>query len=140
MNKKLIGFSSLFLTSIVFGSFGVWIRLLNQVLTIYQQIVFRNLIALVFAIGIIFLGKRFVANFNQVKKVKLLFYSFSIPLSVIFYNIGILNTKISVVTFAFYIGTILFSWIFSFIFFKETLTLVRIIKKVLYLNHDLANI
>lgn len=126
MNKKLVGFSSLLIAGITFGSFGIWIRFLSNELTMYQQIVFRNVIALVFAVVIIVVGKRFLADFSKVKKSNLLGYAFSVPLAVILYNVAILNTKIAVTTFAFYIGSILFSWIFSVVFFKEKITKIKI--------------
>ena len=75
------------LAGVIFGSFGIWIRFLSQELTIYQQIVFRNVLAMVFAIGIIVIGKRFLADFAKVKKSHLFFYGLTVPLSVIFYNI-----------------------------------------------------
>ncbi len=130
MNKKLSGFSSLLLAGIIFGSFGVWIRFLSQELTIYQQIVFRNVIAMVFAIGIIIIGKRFFTDFAKVKKSHLFFYGLTVPLSVIFYNIAVLNIKIAVTTFAFYIGSILFSWLISVLFFKEKITTLKALSLV----------
>ena len=57
MNKNYLGFLSAVASRNNIRLFGVWIRLLNQELTIYQQIVFRNVIAMVFAIGIIIIGK-----------------------------------------------------------------------------------
>lgn len=118
------------LAGITFGSFGIWIRFLSQELTIYQQIVFRNILAMVFAIGIIVIGKKFLADFAKVKKGNLFLYGLTVPLSVIFYNIAILNIKIAVTTFAFYIGSILFSWIFSVFFFKEKITILKALSLV----------
>jgi len=126
MNKKLFGFTSLLLAGITFGSFGVWIRLLSKELTIYQQIVFRNVIAMVFAIGIIVTGKRLITGFAKVKKSNLFLYGLAVPLSVVFYNVAILNIKIAVTTFVFYIGSILFSWIFSVFFFNEKITILKV--------------
>jgi drug/metabolite transporter (DMT)-like permease len=131
MNKKLAGFSSLLAAGITFGSFGIWIRLLSQELTIYQQIVFRNAIAMIFAIGIIvIIGKGFSADFRKVKKSNLFLYGLTVPLAVIFYNIAILNIKIAVTTFAFFIGSILFSWIFSVVFFKEKITTLKVLSLI----------
>lgn len=130
MIKKLFGFSSLLLAGITFGSFGIWIRLLSQELTIYQQIVFRNVLAMIFAVGIIVIGKRFLADFAKVKRGNLFLYGLAVPLSVIFYNIAILNIKIAVTTFAFYIGSILFSWIISVLFFKEKITILKALSLV----------
>lgn len=130
MNKRL-GFFSLLLAAISYGSFGVWIRLLNQEMTIYQQIVFRNVIAFVLAIFIIILGKKYRINFKNISKKNLALYALVIPLSVIFYNIGILNLKIAVATFAFYMSSILFSELIGLFIYKVELMVADIVSLIL---------
>lgn len=132
MNKTL-GFSTLFASAVAFGSFGIWIRLLNHELDMYQQIVFRNVIALAFALAFIVLGKRFLINLKKVKKLNLILYALSVPLAVIFYNIAMLNQKIAVATFIFYTGTIIVSFVLSTLFFAEKITPVKITSLILAL-------
>ena len=120
--KKTLGFSSLLLAAIAFGSFGVWIRLLAKEMSIYQQIVLRNFFAFLFAFLVVLFSKQlFQIDWPKVKKTNLLFYTFLIPLSVIAYNVSMLNAKIAVATFAFYIGTILTGWVAGTFFYKEKL-------------------
>lgn len=124
--KKLLGFSSLFLAAVSFGSFGLWIRILNREMTVYQQIVLRNAFAFVFAILVVFFTKQFRnIPWNKVKKLNLALYTFLVPLAVITYNFSILNTKIALTTFAFYIGTILMGWVIGAVFFKEKFDLPK---------------
>lgn len=131
MNKKLVGFSSLLLAGITYGSFGVWIRLLSRELSMYQQIVFRNIVALVFAVAFIIIGKRLTLNLQKIKKINLILYALVVPLAVIFYNISMLRIKIAVTTFGFYIGSIIFSFVLGTFLFKEKVTPVKILSLLL---------
>src|SRR5215207_7823852 len=120
--KKTLGFTSLFIAAVSFGSFGIWIRLLNREMSVYQQIVLRNTFAFIIAILIVLLTKQLKnIEWNKVKKLNLVFYTFLVPLAAIAYNISIINTKIALTTFAFYIGTIFTGWTAGFLFYKEKL-------------------
>ena len=132
MNKKL-GFITLLLAAASFGSFGIWIRLLSQGINIYQQIVLRNLVAMIIASVIIIFGKRYLLDFKKIPKIKLLLYALVVPISVIFYNIAMLSLKIAVATFVFYIGTILCSYVIGLVIFKEKVTVIKAISIMLVL-------
>lgn len=124
--KNTLGFIALFGSAVGFGSFGIWIRTLNQEMSIYQQIVLRNGFAFIVAIIIVLLSKQLInIKWDKVKKFNLLFYTLLIPLSVIAYNVSIINTKIALATFAFYMGSILTGWIAGLLFYKEKLNLER---------------
>ncbi len=133
MNKAL-GFSALFFSALAFGTFGIWIRLLNQEMSIYQQVVLRNGFALVFAILIVIFTKQLrTVNWSKVKKLNLFFYILLVPLAVIAYNVAMLNTKMALATFAFYVGTILTGWVVGIFFFHEKLNAEKWISLVLVL-------
>lgn len=108
MNKKL-GFISLLTAGLLFGSFGIWIRLLSQELTIYQQIVLRNMIGALFCAIIVYTkfrqGKKLIGG----SKKHLLIYSLLVPVVVIFYNLALIQAKIGVALFAFYAGSLAMS-------------------------------
>lgn len=124
--NKFVGFSSLFLSSMLFGSFGIWIRFLNSEMSIYQQVVLRNAFCFIFIfVAILFSRQLFNANLKNVNKIHLVIYSLVIPVSVVFYNISILSTKIVLTTFGFYIGTILAGWVSGTLIYKEKLTLAK---------------
>ncbi len=129
--KKKIGFLSLLLAAASYGSFGIWIRLLSHEMSIYQQIVFRNVIAFMFAILIIIIGKRYGADLKDVSKKNLILYALVVPIAVILYNIGMLNLKIAVATFAFYIGSIIFSELIGIIVFRDKITPLKLISLTL---------
>jgi drug/metabolite transporter (DMT)-like permease len=120
--KKILGFISLFIAAVTFGSFGIWIRLLNREMSIYQQLVLRNAFAFIITIFIVLLTKQLKnIEWNKVKKPNLVFYTFLALLAGIAYNFSIINTKIALATFAFYLGTILTGWVAGFLFYKEKL-------------------
>lgn len=123
---KLVGFTSLFLTAAVFGSFGIWIRFLSKELGTYQQIVFRNVFAFIFALLFIFFRKFDLRSLKMVDKKKLISFTLIVPLAVILFVLAILETKISVVTFSFYAGTIAASWTLGVTIFKEKISNVGI--------------
>jgi len=124
--KKTVGFTSLFISAIFFGSFGIWIRLLDREMSISQQIVLRNGIAFIIAILIVVLTKQFRnIQWSKVKKISLLSYAILVPISVITYNVSIINTKIALATFAYYIGAILTGWFAGIFFYKEKLNLEK---------------
>ena len=132
MNKSL-GFLTLLASALIYGSFGIWIRLLSRELTIYQQIVLRNVAAFIITLLIIILTRRLIFDFRKTRKVGLIIYTLAVPLQVIFYNISMLETKIALGTFAYYSGTIIFSIIFGIIFFRERLNFVRVVSGLLAL-------
>jgi len=118
-NNNLLGFGSLFISALTFGSFGIWIRLLNKEIGSFEQIVLRNLFALIFTIIAILKLKVNLNKIKLVNKGKLIAFTIVVPLAVILYVFAILGTKISVATFSFYAGTIAASWIFGITIFKE---------------------
>lgn len=121
--RKTLGFSSLLLSAMAFGSFGIWIRLLNKEVSVYQQIVLRNGVAFILALLLVLATKQLkTIDWKSINKQNLLLYTFLIPLAVVAYNIAIIDTKIAVATFAFYVGTILTGWIGGVLFFNEKLT------------------
>ncbi|HOY46790.1 MAG TPA: DMT family transporter [Candidatus Dojkabacteria bacterium] len=119
MNTKLKGALALLLAAIIFGSFGIWIRILNNEIGTYEQIFLRNTFAALFAL--IFLKFRPKVDLGEVKKNRwnILLYAVSVPLAVIAYVISVLNTTIAMTIFSFYIGSITGAIIISSIFFKE---------------------
>jgi len=132
--KKFLGFSSLFLAAVVYGSFGVWVKLLSQHMSIYQQVVLRNAFAFVMAFLIILVMREWQqVSWHKIKKSSLLFFTFLVPIDVILYNISILSTKIALATFAFYIGTILTGWVVGVISYKEKLTVEKWLSLILVL-------
>jgi drug/metabolite transporter (DMT)-like permease len=119
--NKLKGFLSLLSAGIIFGSFGVWIRLLSKDLTIYQQVAFRNIIGLAIAASLIIITKPKI-SFKNVKKKHLVLFAIVFPLTVILYNYSFLMTKIVLGIFSFYVGSILSSLGIGLVIFKEKIT------------------
>lgn len=123
MNKTK-GFLSLLSAGFIFGIFGIFVRLLNSELTNYQQIFFRSIVGFIFASVIIILFKKKI-SFKNISLINLLLFAVSLPLTIIFYTLSILKTKIILAVATLYLGSILFSLISGIIFFKEKLTIKK---------------
>ncbi len=131
---KSLGFISLFASALAFGSFGIWIRLLSEEMSIYQQIVLRNTSALVISVIIVLATKQFSkVDWKTINIKNFLTYVILVPLAVIAYNVAMIDTKIAVATFAFYVGTILTGWAAGVFFFKEKLTTEKWVSLILVL-------
>lgn len=123
MNKTK-GFFSLLSAGFIFGIFGVFVRLLNSELTNYQQIFFRSAVGFILALGIIILFKRKI-SFKNISLINLLLFAISLPLTIVFYTLSILKTKIILAVATLFLGSIMFSLISGILFFKEKLTLKK---------------
>lgn len=133
MNKTLLGLGSLLVAGAIFGSFGIWVRLLSSDLSSYQQIAFRNIIALIIALGIIFFRK-IKLSFSGVSPKYLILFGLSFPVAVIFYTFSMLKTSIMLGIFSFYLGSILFSLLLGTAIFKEKITTQKILSLTLVLT------
>ena len=123
MNKTK-GFVSLLSAGFIFGIFGILVRLLNSELTNYQQIFFRSVVGFILATAIITFFKRKI-SFKNISLINLILFAVSLPLTIIFYTLSILKTKIILAVATLYLGSILFSLISGILFFKEKLTVKK---------------
>lgn len=119
----MTGYLALFITSILFGSYGLWIRLIGNELNAYQQIVIRyGLIALLIGIFVFIRHIKFPAK--NIPSFNLVLYALSIPGSFILFNLAMLSGKLSVSVVGFYFGVIITGIIIGGLFFKEKFTLI----------------
>jgi drug/metabolite transporter (DMT)-like permease len=124
---KFKGFIALLLAAIIFASFGIFIRILNQDLGSYQQIIFRNLFGFIISFLPIILLRQSFKSLNKIPKYHLIPYAIAFPLSVVFFTLSILNTKISTTLFSFYTGNLITSLMLGKILFKEKFTKIKAI-------------
>ncbi|HOZ02936.1 MAG TPA: DMT family transporter [Candidatus Woesebacteria bacterium] len=124
MNKSNSGFFALLLAAFIYATFGIYIRVLNQDLSVYQQIFLRGLVGFVIASGMIFLFKKRI-NFSAVSKKILFGYAVLLPLTVILFTLAVLTTKLATVLFGFYVGMLISSLAFGVWFFKEKVDLSK---------------
>src|SRR5947208_17185858 len=116
MHNNFKGFSALVLASALYGTVGIWIRLLHRAMTAYQQIAFRNTTGFLIVLCAILLVRKklFLTN---VGKQYIILYCLSSSLSSVFFTLSVLLTKITVAVFALYIGMILVSLLLSSVVF-----------------------
>ena len=117
MNKK-VGFSSLLITSFLFGTYGFFARELSPSLSASQQISYRY--ALGFIILLLFiLFKNKKHNLSLYIKPHSILFGTNIAFSFLFFILSLLNTKLSVGTSGFYIGILLTSIATEKLIYKE---------------------
>lgn len=119
--NKVKGFFALLGAAAILGSFGIWIRILNQDLNVSQQIILRNLIALVLASLLIVVLKKSLDT-KGVSRKHLFLYMFSFPTSIVLFTLAILNTQITTAIFGLYIASLVFSLIVGVVVFSEKIT------------------
>lgn len=140
MNKKL-GFVSLFITSILFSTYGVFSRLLNEELTVFQQLSFRYIIGIFFVLFIVFFIKKEPLHIKKFFNINIGFFALLIPISFYFFIRAFVESKLSVSISGFYAGTILSSLFIGRFLLKEKITrkgligLMLIFTSFIFLNN-----
>ena len=129
MNKAK-GFLALLSAGLILGSFSVFIRLLSRDLDVYQQVLLRNLIALVVSIVLIVVLRRFI-SFKKVPKIYLLLYIFSSSIVFFLYTVAVLKTSVSTAIFGLYFASLIFSLVAGIVIFSEKVTPRKIVALVL---------
>lgn len=132
MVNKLKGFLALLAAGATLGSFSIWIRFLNTDLGPFQQIVLRNIIAVLLSILLI-LGFRRKIDFKQTPKKYLLAYTFAFPLSIVFFTLSVVMGKIITAIFGLYLASFMISLVVGITIFKEKVTLKKVFALVLVL-------
>lgn len=124
------GFVALLLAGVIFGSFSIWVKLLGQDFTNFQQIAFRNILAIFVAVAII-VYKKTKVDFSGADKKRVIQFGISFPLSVIFFTYSLVSTKVILGIFSFYVGSIASSYFIGRKFFNEKLTINKAISLIL---------
>ena len=140
MNKKL-GFVSLFISSILFSTYGIFSRILNKQLTVFQQLSFRYAIGVGVVLIIIFFIKKESFDIKKFLNIKIGFFALLIPISFYFFIRSFIESKLSVAISGFYAGTILSSLCIGYFMLKEKITtngyigLILILFSFIFLNN-----
>ncbi|HEX8966120.1 MAG TPA: DMT family transporter [Patescibacteria group bacterium] len=123
---RLKGFSALFLTAMLYGIGGIFIRVLNREIGVFQQMYIRHFWGLIFAFVVFLFFVRKKISFKNIPIVALIAYSICFPSVVFFFTLSIIYTKIADATFGFYIASIIFSLFIGHFLFDERITKVKI--------------
>ena len=124
------GFVAILLSAIGYGSFGVWITIINEDLGSFQQIFFRYLLASLFVVAVLLFKKTAIKREVLFSKDTLLL-GVVFPFGIIFYTLSILFTKIALATFSFYMAAFTASLIIGAFVFNEKLTKLKFISLML---------
>lgn len=131
MTSRGRGFLALLFTSMIFGTFGVWIRLLSTTFSEPGQVFARSFFATIFIVLILFFKK--VSPFNVVKRNRKYIVLFSIvfPLSLLCFTFSANLIKVSNSLFMLYVGSLISSALLGRFIFKERFGLTHILSLVL---------
>lgn len=129
--NRLKGFLALLACAIIFASFSVLVRVLSTEMGLYQQIGLRNVLALMVAIGVVVTTKQTFISLKNVPVHLNLLYMASFPVSVVFYNLAVLDTKIVTAIFGLYVGSLISSLFFGIVVFKEKVTNLKLLSLAL---------
>lgn len=80
--KQFKGFLFLLTAGAIFGTFGIFIRILGKELSSFQQIAFRNIIASLTAFILIYLKKSPVKSLKNANPFHLIAFSITFPIAV----------------------------------------------------------
>lgn len=123
---KVKGFFALLSTGVMFGVMSILVRILNTQLTSFQQVFLRNFIGFVLA-GIIVFIIRAQLSWTKSQRKYLFLFGIPFPLTMVFYTLSILHTKIAITVSSFYIGLIAFTFFLGISIFKEKVTKIKLI-------------
>lgn len=127
MPSRIKGFIALLLCALIFASFSIWVRLLSTDLLPYQQIGFRNAIALLIALLVIMITKQSFISIQQASRWQVFAYTITFPIAVVLYTLSVLQVSIMTTIFGLYLGSLVMSFILGISIFKETITTPKII-------------
>lgn len=128
--ERTKGALALFGASAIYGSFGLLIRVLSDMLGSYSQVAARMGIAfiLLLAFALIFGKIKKLTNAQIFKSILLGVISTGI---VVFFTISVIETKIATSVFLLYVASMVSSLILGTIFFKENINLQKIVALLL---------
>lgn len=129
MKTSLKGSFALLTASILFGSYGLWARIVSAELSVYQQTFLRYLAASLILLLIILIRKTKI-NIAALPKKQLLLYGAVIPTSFVLFNFAVLNAKLSVSVTGLYFGMIVTGYFLGRFFFSEKVTQSTIVSSV----------
>lgn len=123
------GFFALLLNAVVLGTYGIWVRLLQNTFTASQQVVGRSIISFLLAGTIaLFLKSRW--KFQKKYNLHLVFYLFSFAISTLLFTIAVVKTSIALSVFSLYIGSIASAFILGIFWFGEKINVKKFISIV----------
>jgi drug/metabolite transporter (DMT)-like permease len=128
--NRVKGFSLLLLTGVIYGTFGIFVRLLGEDLSAFQQLFYNCLFAVILILILKAVGV-YRLTFSKLRKKDFIFYGVLYGINAILFTLAVLNAQISAVIFALYTGSFLASFVISSFFFKEKVTLKKLIGLVL---------
>lgn len=125
--NRIKGFFALLACAIIFASFGIYIRLLSEDFTAYQQIGFRNLIAFIIGTLAVVVSRQAFASIRKVNPLYTFLYTVTFPIAVILFTLSVLEIKIVTTIFGLYMGALVSSLVVGVAFFKEKITKMKLL-------------
>ncbi len=130
MNKKLLGTNYILLSALFFGSYGVWSRMMIGSFGEFSQAWTRGLILMIVVIALNFKLK-FLKRIEQKDKKWFLIIALAGGLNQAPYFYGFEHLTIGTATLLFYASLVVGGYVLGKIFFKEKMTLIKILSLVI---------
>ncbi len=121
----LQGFLALLASAVIYASFSIFVRLLGQDLSVAQQIGFRNSLALMISLVVVWWSKQSFQSLKQAKPLAISGYILAFPIAVVLYTFAVLEIKIMTTIFWLYLSSLVTSLIIGLGYFKEKWTLQK---------------
>lgn len=119
MSQKLRAFLALLLCAAIYGSFGLFVKILSHVFTPAEQVFLRQIVSAIFALVILSITRPQMASLRSIPKKNFLFYIIAFPFASIFFTLSISHLKVSTATFIFYGVNLILSTSIGKLFFHE---------------------
>ncbi len=116
--NRVKGFSLLLLTGGIYGTFGIFVRLLGEDLSAFQQLFYNCLFAVILILILKVVGV-YRLTFSKVRKKDFISYGLLYGINGTLFTLAVLNAQISVVIFALYTGSFLASFFISSFFLRK---------------------
>lgn len=122
---KLKGLFSLLAAAVIYSINDSLIKLVGQHLSAYQQLFIRSFAGIIVALVVVkMIGEKI--NLKKISKTGLVIFGLTFPFAIIFFTIGVAHAKVATVVFAYYCSFISISLFLGIFFFKEKLTIIKI--------------
>lgn len=114
-------FFSLLLAGLVYGTFGLFVRILSKSFGPFEQILYRCSVGALLGILLIIIT-RTKLEYSKVAWKDLVLYTCTFPFAVILFTVAVGYNKVSTLTFLFYASSLISSYVIGIKLFHEKIT------------------
>lgn len=130
MYGRLIGYSLILLSAVMFGSYGIWSRLMGDYFAVFYQAYSKSLIILILLLPILLVGRKITAVRREDRTwMGIYLVASSLTLAPMYYAFN--HMPVANATLIFYVAMMLTMSVFGFTAFDERLTRTKLVATIL---------